>query len=86
MGDDQSVIKKFTHSTFCGSYVRIIQQGVVRPTDELKIIQQGENIRLDEMYRLMTTDKHNSELIHKAMKEEALSLEIKEKISQNKKK
>ena len=78
--DSSKIIKEFTNSTFSGSYVRVLKEGTVKANDELKLIDKKSNIKLSELYQLLTTDKSNSNLIGKALKERAISEDIKSKL------
>ena len=44
----QKMIKEFTQSTFCGVYTRVLQEGFVKPDDELILIDKKSNIKLSE--------------------------------------
>lgn len=74
------IIKEFTNSTFCGSYARVLKEGIVKPNDELKLIEKKSNMRLSELYKLLSTDKKNSVLIEKALRDNTISNEIKQKL------
>jgi len=78
--ETQKIVKEFTNSTFCGAYTRVLQNGTVKPNDKLILIEQEQNIKLSELYKLLTTDKKNTDLIQKALVEPSISDEIKQKL------
>ena len=77
--NNSKIIKEFTTSTFCGAYTRVLKEGKVKPKDGLLLKEKANNIRLSELYQLMTLDKKNEDLINKALAESAISEDIKSK-------
>ena len=78
--DNPKVIKEFANSTFCGAYVRVLQNGKVQQEDTLKIIKKQNGIKLSEVYSIFFSEKGNQNLIQKAIQEPFLSEKFKSDI------
>ncbi len=74
----QNIVKQFLHTTFSGSYFRVLQEGAVFTNNTLKLLDRNDdNLTLAEVYSLFTTNKLNSILIEKALKMTDLSTKLK---------
>ena len=69
----QELLKQFMYTTYSGSYVRVLQEGVVKPNDHIKLIDKKNGILLSEVFSLLSTEKENQALIQKALSEQFLS-------------
>lgn len=69
----QELLKQFMFTTYCGAYVRVLQEGIVRPNDTVELIDEKQDILLSEVFSLLSTEKNNNLLIQKALKSPFLS-------------
>ncbi len=74
----QNIVKQFLHTTFSGSYFRVLQEGAVFTNETFKLLDRNDtNLTLAEVYSLFTTNKLNTVLIEKALKMIDLSTRLK---------
>lgn len=48
--NDQEIIKKFITIPFCGTYVKVLQEGIVKNGDKLQLIKQGKGTTIAQKY------------------------------------
>ena len=65
--NSQKIIKEFTNTTYCGSYTKVLQEGIVSPEDELVLQEKKSGILLSEVYSLFSSQKNNTTLLQKAL-------------------
>ncbi len=74
----QNIVRQFLHTTFSGSYFKVLQEGTVFTNDTFKLLDRNDNnLTLAEVYSLFTTNKLNTVLIEKALKMTDLSTRLK---------
>ena len=67
------IIKKFLVSERTGFYLAVLQEGAVTAGDRFELIQMNnQSVRVSDVTRLYTRDKHNTELLRRAIQVEAL--------------
>lgn len=67
------VIKKLLVSERTGFYCSVLQEGEVGAGDRIELIEKGEEgVKVSDITRLYTREKHNVELLRRAIKLEAL--------------
>jgi len=67
------IIKRFLASERTGFYLSVLQEGEVGIGDEFELIQNNkQSVRVSDVTRLYTRDKHNTELLRRAIRVEAL--------------
>ncbi len=67
------IIKRFLASERTGFYLSVLQEGEVGVGDEFELIQNNkQSVRVSDVTRLYTRDKHNTELLRRAIRVEAL--------------
>ncbi len=67
------IIKKFLASERTGFYLSVLREGEVGVGDQFKLIKNNEqSVRVSDVTRLYTRDKHNTELLRRAIRVEAL--------------
>jgi MOSC domain-containing protein YiiM len=67
------VIKKFLVSERTGFYCSVLQEGDVGAGDSIKLLERSdERVRVSDITRLYTREKHNVDLLQRAIKLEAL--------------
>ena len=72
--------KLFSQSGLLGSYLRVIQEGTIKPNDEIKISRREENsLSLYQISLLLFKDVNNIEEMKKAVDLKYLTEEIKER-------
>ena len=67
------IIKRFLQSGRSGFYFAVLQEGEVGPGDEIKLLETDpHNVKVSDITRLYVSDKHNVELLTRAVQVEAL--------------
>jgi len=67
------IIKKFLQSGRTGFYLAVIQEGEVGAGDEFELSEKNEpSVRVSDVTRLYTSERHNEELLRRAIKVAAL--------------
>ena len=67
------IIKKFLVSERTGFYLAVLQEGAVGAGDPFVLIEKNEpSVRVSDVTRLYTRERHNAELLGRALKVEAL--------------
>jgi len=67
------IIEKFLASERTGFYLSVLREGEVGVGDQFKLIKNNEqSVRVSDVTRLYTRDKHNTELLRRAIRVEAL--------------
>jgi len=67
------IIKRFLHSERTGFYLAVLKEGEVGVGDEFEPLARDEHdVRVTDITRLYTSEKHNEELLRRAMEVEAL--------------
>jgi MOSC domain-containing protein YiiM len=67
------IIKRFLASERTGFYFAVLQEGEVGAGDQIEVIQKNKNgVRVSDITRLYVSDKHNVELLRRAVEVEAL--------------
>ena len=67
------IIKKFLASERTGFYLSVLREGEVGAGDQFELIENSkQSVRVSDVTRLYTRDKHNTELLRRAIRVEAL--------------
>jgi MOSC domain-containing protein YiiM len=67
------IIKRFLQSERTGFYFAVLKEGEVGAGDELEALgRDAHDVRVSDITRLYTREKHNAELLRRAIKVEAL--------------
>jgi MOSC domain-containing protein YiiM len=67
------IIKKFLVSERTGFYLAVLQEGAVAGGDRFELIDKNkQSVRVSDVTRLYTRDKHNTDLLRRAIQVEAL--------------
>ena len=67
------IIKKFLTSQRTGFYLSVLQEGEVGAGDEIELIERDkQSVRIADITRLFVSDKHNAQLLRRAIALEAL--------------
>lgn len=67
------IIKRFLASERTGFYVSVLQEGEVGTGDEIKLMSRDDNgVRVVDIARLYSRDKHNADLLRRAIAVQAL--------------
>jgi len=67
------IIKRFLVSERSGFYLAVLKEGEVGAGDEFELTaRSADNVRVSDITRLYTRDKHNAELLRRAIGVEAL--------------
>jgi len=67
------IIKRFLQSERTGFYLAVLKEGEVGPGDELALVERdAHDVRVVDITRLYTTEKHNTALLRRALEVEAL--------------
>jgi MOSC domain-containing protein YiiM len=68
-----NIIKRFLVSERTGFYLAVLKEGEVGAGDEFELIESDpHNVRVSDIVRLYTREKHNTELLRRAIGVEAL--------------
>jgi MOSC domain-containing protein YiiM len=72
--NDNQMVKTFLQNPFPGVYVRVLKEGLVKPTDKInKLNHQCGSISITDVYSIFSTNKSNKNLIKMALAEPLLS-------------
>ena len=67
------IIKRFLASERTGFYLSVLREGEVGVGDQFELIENNkQSVRVSDVTRLYTRDKHNTELLSRAIRVEAL--------------
>jgi MOSC domain-containing protein YiiM len=67
------IVKKFLASERTGFYFAVLQEGEVGAGDSIELMEKTDHsVRVSDITRLYTRDKHNLELLRRAVEVEAL--------------
>jgi MOSC domain-containing protein YiiM len=67
------ILKRFLASGFTGFYFAVLQEGNVAAGDRIELIERDRNdVRVSDITRLYVHDKHNTELLQRAIAVDAL--------------
>jgi len=67
------IVKRFLASERTGFYFAVLQEGEVGVGDPIELIEESKrNVRVSEITQLYTREKHNVELLRRAIEVEAL--------------
>ncbi|MCP4457587.1 MAG: MOSC domain-containing protein [Cytophagales bacterium] len=70
---DQGILKKFINTTFCGSYIGVLEEGEVNAGDEFILLEESPNeLSIAEVFKMRFTSDPNNGLITKLENETAL--------------
>ncbi len=68
------ILRRFLASGRTGFYFAVLQEGKVAAGDEIVLIEQNNDaLKIDDITQLYVHDKHNVDLLRRAVSEEALS-------------
>ncbi|WP_067148742.1 MOSC domain-containing protein [Pseudotamlana agarivorans] len=72
--ETQEVLKQFIHHGFCGTYIRVIEEGHVQNGDTFTLVKPAENsLTTSELFHLIFERTKNQDLLLKAINNEALA-------------
>ncbi len=78
---DQGIIKKFIDTTFCGSYVAVLEEGDVENGDEFILLEENPNkLSIAEVFVMIYATSLNDKLRKKLQKETALPEKLKSQL------
>ena len=81
------IIRRFLVSERTGFYLSVLQEGDVGAGDQIEMVERGkEAVRVSDITRLFSRDKHNAALLRRAIETEALPESWKEHFRQQLKK
>jgi MOSC domain-containing protein YiiM len=67
------IVKRFLASERTGFYFAVLREGDVAAGDPIQLMERREHsLKVSDVTRLYTREKHNSELLHRAIEVEAL--------------
>ena len=67
------IIKRFLQSERTGFYLAVLKEGAVSSGDEFELLaRDAHDVRVSDVTRLYTREKHNAELLRRAIEVEAL--------------
>ncbi len=76
--DHRAWVKRFTQQARPGAYLRVLQEGEVRPGDDLLVAHQpGHGVTISTMFRALTTERS---LLPELARVENLALEARRKL------
>lgn len=71
--DRNDILRRFLQSGRSGFYFSVQQEGEVGPGDEFHLLETDKhNVRVSDITRLYTSEKHNAALLNRALKVESL--------------
>ena len=77
------IIRRFLVSERTGFYLAVLQEGEVGAGDQIEMVERGkEAVRVSDITRLFSRDKHNAALLRRAIEAEALPESWKEHFRQ----
>ncbi|TNJ43538.1 MOSC domain-containing protein [Tamlana fucoidanivorans] len=75
------IIEQFIHYGYSGTYVRILEEGLVKVGDTLKLVKKAKNsISTKDLFELIFAKNKNQELLQKVIDNEALPLKKRHKL------
>lgn len=78
---DQGIIKKFINTTFCGSYIGVLEEGEVQSGDEFILHEESPNqLSVGDAFQMIYGSEINEDLRLKLEKETALPDKLKGKL------
>ncbi len=73
--ETQNIIKQFIDRSHPGTYVRILEEGLVSQGDSMVLVRQSENsLTIQQFYQLLFAKEKSRELLHLAINNQALPL------------
>ncbi len=73
--ETQNIIKQFIDRSHPGTYVRILEEGLVSQGDSMVLVKQSENsLTIQQFYQLLFAKEKSRELLHLAINNQALPL------------
>ncbi len=73
--ETQNIIKQFIDRSHPGTYVRILEEGLVSQGDRMVLVKQSENsLTIQQFYQLLFAKEKSRELLHLAINNQALPL------------
>ncbi len=73
--ETQNIIKQFIDRSHPGTYVRIMEEGLVSQGDSMVLVKQSENsLTIQQFYQLLFAKEKSRELLHLAINNQALPL------------
>ncbi len=77
------VIKKLFASAKCGIYFKVLEEGEVGAGDEIKLVRRDKNnVTVRDVIKTYGNERHNKELLERALKIDAFPTRWKEKYQQ----
>ncbi len=77
----QKVVKQFVNHGFPGTYVRVLEEGFVKTSDTVSLIEPAKNsLTTHQFYNLLFSKDKNQEHLALAIENEALPLRKREKL------
>jgi len=77
----QNIIKQFIDRSHPGTYVRILEEGLVSQGDSMVLVKQSENsLTIQQFYDLLFAKEKSRELLHLAINNQALPLKKRESL------
>ncbi len=79
--ETQNIIKQFIDRSHPGTYVRILEEGLVSQGDSMVLVKQSENsLTIQQFYQLLFAKEKSRELLHLAINNQALPLKKRESL------
>ncbi len=79
--ETQNIIKQFIDRSHPGTYVRIMEEGLVSQGDSMVLVKQSENsLTIQQFYQLLFAKEKSRELLHLAINNQALPLKKRESL------
>lgn len=79
----QSVLKQFIEHGFSGTYIRVLEEGLVKTGDTFKLIEHQENsLTTAQFFNLLFAKNKNQYLLEKAIRNDALPQSKRDKLKQ----
>ncbi len=79
--ETQNIIKQFIDRSHPGTYVRIMEEGLVSQGDSMVLVKQSENsLTIQQFYQLLFAKAKSRELLHLAINNQALPLKKRESL------
>lgn len=77
--ESRTILKRFIHTTYCGTYVRVLQPGLVKPEDELVLIKEhAANPTIADAFYALYQESTNKNLIERLLHCETLAQSCKD--------
>lgn len=64
----QKVLKDFIAAEQSGVYVRVLKEGIVKPGDEMTLLEKGSDISVKDIFQLIYKNHQSPELVKEALK------------------